>query len=292
MQSKIGILSSQRGYHVQALEEAIRSRDCIPVYFAIHRLAGQVGGTPLVQVRGECIEECRALIVRTIPAGSLEQIIFRMDVLHRLEKHGVRVINSALSIERTVDKYFTSFLLSDAGIPTPRTMVTEDFDTALTACREMGEVIAKPLFGSEGKGMVRISDEETAYRVLRAWEMNRYVFYVQEYLPHFQQDIRAFVIGDRVAAAMVRRGEGWKTNYSQGAVVAPIELSSEMKMLALKAARLLGLDYAGVDLLPAENGRTYVIEINSIPGWRGLQKTTSLNIPELIIDCVLEKIQE
>jgi len=122
MQSKIGILSSQRGYHVQALEEAIRSRDCIPVYFAIHRLAGQVGSTPLVQVRGECIEECRALIVRTIPAGSLEQIIFRMDVLHRLEKHGVRVINSALSIERTVDKYFTSFLLSDAGIPTPRTM--------------------------------------------------------------------------------------------------------------------------------------------------------------------------
>jgi len=287
MATRIGILSSQRGFHAQALEEAVLSRNCEPAFLPITRLAGWIGTRPALQVRGERMEDCRALLVRTIPTGSLEQIIFRMDALHRLENLGVRVVNSATAIERTVDKYYTSFLLSDAGIPTPRTLVTEDFDMALAACREMSDVVMKPLFGSEGKGMVRISDPETAYRVLRAWELNRYIFYIQEYLPHFQEDIRAFVVGDQVVAAMIRRGLGWKTNFSQGADVQPIELNMEMEALALKATRLLNLDYAGVDLMRAEDGRTYVIEINSIPGWRGLQKTTSECIAERIIDHVL-----
>jgi RimK family alpha-L-glutamate ligase len=286
---RVGILSSQRGYHVLALEEAIKQKGCDPVYFNMVRMSGWIGAHPALQVRGESLEDCRVLLVRTIPSGSLEQIIFRMDALHRLESLGVRIVNSVSGIERTVDKYYTSFLLADAGIPTPRTLVAEDFETALAACKEMGDVVIKPLFGSEGKGLVRASDEETAYRVLRAWELNRYIFYIQQYIPHFHQDIRAFVVGDKVIAAMLRKSAGWKTNYSKGAELSPMQLNSEMEGLAIGAARLLGLDYAGVDLMPAENGKTYVIEINSIPGWRGLQTTTSLNVAECIIDHLLEK---
>jgi RimK family alpha-L-glutamate ligase len=165
-------------------------------------------------------------------------------------------------------------------------LVTEDFEAALAACREMKDVVVKPLFGSEGKGIVRVNDEETAYRILRAWELNRYIYYIQEYLPHSQEDYRAFIIGDQVVAAMLRRAAGWKTNFSKGAMVKPVKLSAEMETLALKAARLLNLDYAGVDLMLAENGKTYVVEINSIPGWRGLQKTTDLRIAEKIVDYV------
>ena len=287
MQAKIGILSSQRGYHVRELESALRSRGCEPVFFPIARLACWIGRRPAVQVRGEDLEDCRVLIVRTIPTGSLEQIIFRMDALHRLENLGVRIVNSANAIERTVDKYYTSFLLSDAGIPTPRTLVTEDFETAVEACREMGDVVIKPLFGSEGKGMVRAGDAETAYRVLRAWELNRYIYYIQEYLPHFHQDIRAFVVGDEVVAAMRRTADGWKTNCSKGAQAEAAELSSRLKALALEAAQLLHLDYAGVDIMPAEDGKEYVIEVNSIPGWRSLQKTTEVKIAHRIVDYVL-----
>jgi RimK family alpha-L-glutamate ligase len=287
MRDKIGILSGQRGYHVQELEKAILRHGCEPAYFPIIRLAGWIGGRPTLHVRNECIEDCRALLVRTIPTGSLEQIIFRMDALHRLEKLGRRVVNSAAAIERTVDKFYTSFLLSDAGIPTPRTLVTEDFDMAMEACRQMRDVIVKPLFGSEGKGMVRVCDEETAYRVLRGWELNRYIYYIQEYLPHFQKDIRAFVVGEKVVAAMCRSGRDWKTNYSNGAKVESAELSDEMKALAVRAVRQIRLDYAGVDILPAENGKVYVIEVNSIPGWRGLQKTTDSNIADKIVCQVL-----
>jgi RimK family alpha-L-glutamate ligase len=289
MALKIGILSSQRGYHVLQLEEAARGRGCQVTFFNITRMAGWIGGRPALHVRGECLEDCQALLVRTIPAGSLEQIIFRMDALHRLEHLGVRVVNSASSIERTVDKYCTSFLLADAGIPTPRTLVTEDFAAALAACRAIGDVVIKPLFGSEGKGMVRVTDEETAYRVLRAWELNRCIYYLQEHVPHFREDVRAFVVGDQVVAAMLRRGKGWKTNFSQGAEVAPIALSAEMQELAVRAVQLIHLDYAGVDLLRSEDGRIYVVEINSIPGWRGLQKITSEKIAERIINHVLRK---
>jgi len=272
---------------VLALEEALRRRECEPVYFPINRLAGWVGTHPALQVRGERIEDCHAVLVRTIPAGSLEQIIFRMDALHRLENLGVQVMNSASAIERTVDKYYTSFLLADAGIRTPRTLVTEDFDTALAAFHEMNDVVMKPLFGSEGKGMVRLTDEETAYRILRTWELNRYIFYLQEFVPHFQEDVRAFVVGDRVVAAMIRRGTGWKTNVSKGAKVEPVELSAEMESLALQAAKVIRLDYAGVDLMRSEDGTIYVIEINSIPGWRGLQRTTTRSIADYIVEHVL-----
>lgn len=271
-----------------ALEEAIRSRGYEPAFFPINRLAGWIGRSPALQVRGDGIEDCRALLVRTIPSGSLEQIVFRMDAMHRLERLGVRIINSASAIERTVDKYYTSFLLADAGIPTPRTLVTEDFETALAVCRELGDVVIKPLFGSEGKGMVRITDEETAYRVLRAWELNRYIYYLQEYVPHSQEDIRAFVVGEKVVAAMLRRGKGWKTNVSQGAAIKPVSLGPEAESLVLKAMRVINLEYGGVDLIRAGNGKTYVLEINSIPGWRGLQKTTSISIAGSIIDHVIE----
>jgi RimK family alpha-L-glutamate ligase len=275
---------------VTSLEEALSRQGAIPLFFPITDLAAWIGGRSHVEVKGERLEDCQALLVRTIPNGSLEQIIFRMDALHRLENAGLRIINSPTSIERTVDKYYTDFLLRDAGIPTPRTMITEDFDQALQAFHEMRDVILKPLFGSEGKGMLRVSDEDSAYRVSRALELERYIFYLQEYIPHGQEDIRAFVIGDQVVAAMRRRGNNWKTNVAQGAQVEAIELSVPLQEMSLQAARVVGADYAGVDLLPAEDGRIYVLEVNSIPGWRGLQKTTSQKIADLIINYTLHLV--
>jgi RimK family alpha-L-glutamate ligase len=272
---------------VSALDDALRRQGAIPCFLPIAHLTAWVSGRIHLEARGERLEDCQALMVRTIPTGSLEQIIFRMDALHRLENLGMRVINSPTAIERTVDKYYTSFLLADEGILTPRTFVTEDFDEALRAFGELGDVVVKPLFGSEGKGMVRISEADTAYRVFRALELNRYVYYLQEYIPHNQEDIRAFVVGDRVVAAMRRKGAGWKTNVSQGAQVEPLTLSDTLCELSLRVARVVGTAYAGVDLLPSEDGRTYVLEVNSIPGWRGLQKTTSLSIADLIIEHVL-----
>jgi RimK family alpha-L-glutamate ligase len=291
MPLKIGIMASQAGWHVRALQEALQRRGVETPFFPMTRFCAWVHGPVHLDAGGQAIESCRALLVRTIPIGSLEQIIFRMDALHRLERLGTKVVNPPRAIERTVDKYYTSFLLQDAGIPTPRTAVTESFEQALLAFQELKDVVLKPLFGSEGKGMLRLSDEDSAYRAFRALELGRYVYYLQEFIPHGRDDFRAFVIGERVVAAMRRKGSGWKSNVAQGAEVEAVTLPPELEELSVRASQLVGCDYAGVDLLQAEDGRTYVLEVNSIPGWRGLQRTTPQNIADLIVDHILRGLK-
>jgi RimK family alpha-L-glutamate ligase len=290
---RIGILGSRGSWHVEALRKALEERgipaECFPITRLVARISGaRTSAEPRVRIEDQILENYDAIIVRSIPAGSLEQIIFRVDVLHRLENIGVRVVNSARTIERTVDKYYTSALLEDAGIPTPRTVVTERFDEAMEAFKELGDAVVKPLFGSEGRGMVRVCDEDAAYRVFRALELGRYIFYLQEFIPHANRDIRTFVIGDKLVAAMVRRAEGWKTNVAKGARVEPLEPSEELREISRRAAAVLEAEYAGVDILKAETGGYYVTEVNGIPGWKGLQKTTDVDIAGRIVEHVVE----
>jgi len=242
----------------------------------------------------EDLEAAGAVLARIIPAGSLEQIIYRVDALHRLEERGVAVLNPPRAIERTVDKFWTSTLLERAGIPVPETVVCERAEDAVRAFRGMGDVIVKPLFGSMGLGMVRVSDEEIAFRVCRTLDAIRAVYYVQRAIDHAGRDIRAFVVGDRVIAAVERRAEGggWRTNLSRGGQAYPCALSSEWTELALQAARAVGAEYAGVDLLPARHGPTYVLEVNGIPGWRGLQASTGVDVAGSVVDHLLERTRQ
>jgi RimK family alpha-L-glutamate ligase len=285
---KVGILGQRGGWHVTALQQALAQRGITAPSFSITRLVACLSARPWLAVGGEPLEEYDVLFVRAIPGGSLEQVIFRVDALHRLENAGVRIVNSPTVIERTVDKYYTSTLLEDAGLRSPRTVVTERFDEAMTAFHELGgDVVVKPIFGSEGRGMVRVSDPDTAYRAFRALELGHYVYYLQEFVPHACRDIRVFVVGERVVAAMMRQGDTWKTNVAQGATAEPLVMNDELQEIALRATRTLGADYAGVDVLPLEGGGYAVIEVNGIPGWRGLKAATGVDAAEHLVDHIL-----
>ena len=284
----VAILGARGGWHEARLRTALAVRGVESVVVPITALTATVGdGSPLA-ADGVRLDRCRAILVRAIPPGSLEQVIFRVDALHRLVRHGVPVINSPRSVERSVDKYFTSTLLAEAGLPTPRTVVCERFDDALGAFADLGrDVVVKPIFGAEGRGIVRVTDADLAYRTFRALELGRSVFYLQEYVPHAGRDVRAFVVGGRTRAAMTRAGEGWKTNVAQGARPEPLALAPALARLAEQAAAVVEADYAGVDLLPADDGRVFVVEVNGIPGWRGLQRTTEIDVAGLIADHVV-----
>ena len=286
---KIGILADRRGWHVEALAKALARRGSVADFLPITRLLARVPGPPLASVSARPLEAYDALLVRTIPEGSLEQIIFRMDALHRLEAAGVRIMNRPAPLEQTVDKYYTSSVLASGGLPTPRTVVTEGFDEAMEAFRELGDVVVKPLFGAGGRGMVRVSDGEIAYRIFRALALTRSVFYIQEFVPHGDHDLRGLVVGERVVAAMRRRSTGWRHNVSQGARPEACMLDDQATRLCLAASRLLGTDYAGIDLLSTRMGYT-VVEVNSIPGWSGLQKTTEIDIAGEIADHLLAQL--
>ncbi len=288
---KVAILGARGGWHEARLKEALDARGVEPTVLAITRLTANIGGVGALSSEGHAIDECAAVLVRAIPGGSLEQIIFRVDALHRLTRLGVAVVNSPRCIERSVDKYHTSFLLEEAGLPTPRTIVCERFEDAMAALETLGgDVVLKPLFGAEGRGMVRISDPDIAYRTFRALELTRSVYYVQAYVPHDGRDIRAFVVGQRVLGAMIRRGDSWKTNVAQGATVEAMELPPYLGKLAVEAARVVEADYAGVDLLPHADGGYSVLEVNGIPGWQGLQRTTSIDVAGAIADHLLARL--
>jgi RimK family alpha-L-glutamate ligase len=249
----------------------------------VTRILGRIDGAVAVHSRELSLDGCDAVIVRGIPRGSLEQVIFRVDALHALEACGVTCVNAPRSIERTVDKFLASAVLARAGVPTPRTIACERAEDALAAFEELGgDVIVKPLFGSMGNGMTRIDDADVAYRVFHALGLERAVYYLQETLPH-DRDLRVFVVGGRVLAAIERVGNGWRGNLARGASARPAELTAEQERVCVEAAEAVGVDYAGVDLLRAADGREYVLELNSIPGWHGLQEATGADVAGALI---------
>jgi RimK family alpha-L-glutamate ligase len=292
----VPILTARTGWHTDELVRALAARGhsgtVVPYESLVARIRHR-GVTASLSAESQELLDAPAVLARIIPNGSLEQIIYRVDALHWLEDRGIRVMNSPRTIERCVDKFYTSALLREAGLDTPDTIVCERIDDAMAAAREMGDVIVKPLFGSMGHGMVRVSDPETAFRVFRALELTRAVFYVQRVIDHAGCDVRAFVVGDSVIAAIERRARdgGWRTNIALGGEARSIELSPAWSEMALAAARAVGADYAGVDLLPATDGRVYVLEVNGIPGWSGVQKATSVDVAGAIVDRLIASVR-
>ena len=280
----VAILGAGQGWHFAELERALRARGHRAHDLRVSALVARIGDRPRLDAGDVALQDVDAVLTRTFPKGSLEQVIFRVDALHWLERLGIPVMNPAPALERTVDKFYTTALLAAAGLPTPRTIVAERMDDAMKAFRELRDVIVKPLFGSGGNGMVRVSDEEIAYRVFRALDLERAVYYLQEVVPHEGRDARAFVVGDRIVAAAWRCAEGWRTNVAQGARVEKASLAPEWHDLSIRAARAVAAEYAGVDLLPLPDGRVFVLEVNSIPGWQGLQSVTDVDVAAAIVE--------
>jgi RimK family alpha-L-glutamate ligase len=289
---KIGIVTrNAQSWCTTQLIEALEKAGVEPVTLSFSHLLARVGGRPAVEYKSFDATSLEALIVRPIGSGSLDEIILRIDILHRFERLGLRIINSPSSIEKAVDKYHALCILEEKGYPVPRTAVAEDWKEALVSFYELGrDVVVKPLFGSRGVGSTRISDPDIATRVFKILAQHHQAIYVQEYLPHGGRDIRAFVVGKEVVASMYRVADGWKTNVSQGARPVPMRLGEALSELAVNAVKALGCEVAGVDVMETPNGPV-VLEVNSQPGWKGLQSVTEKWIAGTIARYVLERCE-
>jgi glutathione synthase/RimK-type ligase-like ATP-grasp enzyme len=189
---RLAVLAARPGWHTHQLEQAAAARGHQAVILPYEGLVATIGSVSGLRSNGTDLDSMDLVLARIIPSGSLEQIVFRVDALHRLEDRGVKVINSPRAIERTVDKFWTSALLEQCGIATPETVVCERPEEAIEAFRRLQDVIVKPLFGSMGLGMVRVQDEEMAFRVFRTLEQIRAVYYLQRTVDHDGVDVRAF----------------------------------------------------------------------------------------------------
>ena len=290
----IVILSSHTGWQTDELCRALQERGHTGCVLAYEKLLARLGkGTGQLSSAHTSILDADAVLARIIPTGSLEQIIYRVDSLHWVEERGVLVMNSPRTIERCVDKFYTTALLQEAGLPVPETVVCESAADALAALGAMGDAIVKPIFGSLGHGMVRITDPDVALRVVEPLEQISSVFYVQRTVDHGGRDIRVFVVGGRVIGAIERMAPAgeWRTNFSRGASVLPFDLPAAWEQMALTATAAVGADYAGVDLLQSRDGQVFVLEVNGIPGWKGLQQATGTDVAGAIVEHLIGRVR-
>ncbi|WOD15347.1 ATP-grasp domain-containing protein [Paraburkholderia kirstenboschensis] len=297
---RIAIMTDETGWHTGRLKKAFRARrvearcidlaDCrIDTTWEPHGLVLPGFGHGLPD----------AVFVRGIAGGTFEQVTLRLGILHALRESGVPVYNDARAIERSVDKSMTSFLLHRHGVPTPATWAGESAAFAQRVLmREAAagrQVVLKPLFGSQGHGLKRLGSRSTPPRPLAplpSLKPYSQVAYLQRFIdggrPGF--DWRVLVIGGRAVAAMRRiGGKGWIHNFAQGATCEAAELDAALAQTAVRATEALGLDYAGVDLIPdpRDAARPLVLEVNGVAAWRGLQSVTSIDVAAALADDLL-----
>ncbi|MBS7644220.1 RimK family alpha-L-glutamate ligase [Candidatus Bathyarchaeota archaeon] len=228
--------------------------------------------------------------LRSLGPGKHEQITRRLSLIEHLEQAGTHVINSPRAFRIARDKYATYCALTNVGIKVPKTFVTENATLAYNVSKRFGVIVCKPMIGSMGYGSMKFDNPDLAYNAFRLLERIGQPIYIQEYLPKPGRDIRAFVLGGRVLASIYRTappGE-WKTNIAQGGCMEAVDLPSEIEALALKVARTLGLEYAGIDIAETAQGPV-VLEVNSSPGWQGLQKATNVNVAEHLIRYAMQE---
>jgi tetrahydromethanopterin:alpha-L-glutamate ligase len=290
---RIVIFTDDPGWHGRQLRTAFANRGYDSEYVSLTecRFTIEPGQLPII-IPGFDQQLPEAVFVRGVPGGSLEEVVLYLDILHALKIIGIPVYNDGHAIERSVDKGMTSFLLHHAGIPTPLTWVLRNRQEALviaeTELKNGNLLISKPLFGSQGEGIRRIEKMTDLF-----WLTSSHgVYYLQRFI-HCAgsgfSDSRVFVINGRAVAAMQRRGKSWLNNVARGARCEAIDMMPEMADLAVKAAMALKMDYAGVDIIQDKDGHYIVIEVNSIPAWKGLQSVCDVNVAELLVDDLLNR---
>ncbi|MGH8558665.1 MAG: ATP-grasp domain-containing protein [Methylococcales bacterium] len=285
---RIAIITDDPGWHGAKLRKAFAELGFSSDYVSLTqcRLVIESGSLP-VRMPGFESALPDGVFVRGVPGGSLEQVVHYLDVLHALKRLGIVVYNDGRAIERSVDKAMTSFLLQQAGIPTPPTWVTPINSEALgIARRELAagnRLVSKPIFGSQGQGVQKLDSTDDLGRLASSGG----IFYLQRYIDNghaASSDWRVFVIDGKAKSAMRRYGKNWLNNVAQGARCEIAVLDAGLRKLAEDAVSALNMNYGGVDIMCDSQGRYSVIEVNSIPAWKGLESVSKSNIARQLAD--------
>ncbi|MFX0022853.1 MAG: RimK family alpha-L-glutamate ligase [Candidatus Hermodarchaeota archaeon] len=283
------ITPNSKDPEVQILSAEFEKRGYKVQYFIPSAIMVDVGFKRSFYKQFESLEH-KAALVRGFGAAVTQKIFFRLDILRAIEEFDIKLINSRESLEIASDKFLTSVFLENYNIPTPKTIICEDPNKALEAFDDLGgDCVLKPLYGSKGIGIVRLNDKAFAENVIYSLGKLNHVFYLQEFVEHYNRDIRILVLGDDIIAGMYRISDSWKTNIHAGAKAQPIEINKELENLAIKAAKITGTEIAGVDIVESEKGYK-VLEVNSIPGFTALQEVSKRNIAGEIVNYFIKRV--
>jgi RimK family alpha-L-glutamate ligase len=291
---RFGILANPDSWYLRDLSRAAASvgHEVTQLAFAKMTASLDSAGTLSIAAGESKLTYFDAILVRTMPPGSLEQVVFRMDCLGRHEAAGGVVINPARAVEAAVDKFLTSAKLTEVGLTTPRTIVCQTADEALAAFEQLGgDVVIKPIFGSEGRGITRLNDDALAERAFKMLVSMGAVLYLQEFIEHEGFDYRLLLIGDECMAMRRRNALDWRTNVSRGATGEKFNPPPALIDMARRAAQSVGAPVAGVDILPARDGGLHVLEVNAVPGWKAITRVHNTDVAAMVLSFAAAKVR-
>ncbi|MDW7727519.1 MAG: RimK family alpha-L-glutamate ligase [Candidatus Methanoperedens sp.] len=283
---KIGIaVTDPHDWTAAALCNAVRKRGMEPFNFSFGSATSDISSGRIV-VDGVEITSLDAVIVRDLGPAARNGAVFRFDILTQLEEMGIPVVNSPQAIACCANKYVSSALLAKNSIPTPKTIVTDSLEGAVDALSCFKRAVVKPVFGYKGIGVECVRNDESGMRKLRKIIEKDGVVYIQEFIPNQGRDIRVFVVDNRVLGAIYRAAPegGWINNLSQGGRPGFCSLTEEQEALSLKAAKVAGAVFAGVDII--EGDRSYVLEINGTPSGKGIFESCRVDVAPAIAEYV------
>jgi ribosomal protein S6--L-glutamate ligase len=283
---KIALLARNAGLysHLRLVEAAEQRGHEIDVIDTLRVYLTVASNRPQMRYQGRALAGYDAVI----PRIGASITFFGTAVLRQFEMMGVFPLNESVAISRSRDKLRSMQLLSRKGIGLPTTTFAHSSGQADEIIEMAGgaPVVIKLLEGTQGVGVVLGETHNAAKSMLQAFGGLKADVLVQEFVKEAgNSDIRCLVIGDKVVAAMMRTGaEGdFRSNLHRGGSARQIKITKEERATAVRSARLLGLNVAGVDLLRAKEGPV-VMEVNSSPGLEGIEKSTEIDVAGRIIE--------
>jgi tetrahydromethanopterin:alpha-L-glutamate ligase len=272
-------------WHAQAIARAAeRAGDVRVIAPEDLAVTNAVDGRPRVMV-GALDARTLDVVLMARAIGDRGDADVQLTLYRALEETGVALVNPVGPLLAAIDKLHTSLTLVARGIATPAFAVAQSSDDAERALESLGEVVGKPIFGSLGLGVERLSSGAAADHARVAELLDeRGALYLQKFVPA-QREVRAIVVGHEVVAAVARRPrpDDFRANAHQGGearATRPTEAEAET---AVRASRALGLEYAGVDLITGDDERPLVLEVNGTPSFRVLSEVTGRDVAAAIV---------
>ncbi len=273
--------------HERLIEEGIAAGHQMRVINPLSCYLNVEASCPKVHYRGGSILPHFDAVIPRIGASNT---FYGTAVLRHLETMGIYTLNESIAIARSRDKFRSLQLLARKGIPMPLTGFAQSPDNTEDVIRIVGgaPLVIKLLEGTQGKGVILADSQPSAVSIINAFKEMGANILVQEYIQESHgTDIRCFVIGNKVVAAIVRQAKAgeFRANVHQGGRALETKITAQERSIAIAAVKAMGLKIAGVDLVRSKRG-PLVLEINSSPGLEGIEKATHVNIAGKIIQYI------
>jgi len=289
---KVLILIDKKGWHFTQLKKSFIKNNFLVDSYNLNNISININSNDiLLNSKNKKLDKYTDIFVRYIPGGSLEEVITNLNILKIFSLNKANIINTAEQIESTVDKSMTSLILKNNNIRTPNSYIIRNYKDAIKFVRNHKKetpLIYKPLFGSQGKNILKITKSSDISKI----NNDSSIYYFQDFLPTTpSHDYRVLVIqhGNIYKTySMKRYGKNYINNFSQGAVCKTVKTNHELNDIAIRSAKALNIKFCGVDIIK-HNNQFYVIEVNSIPAWKGMQSLINDNISDEIVKIFLNR---